>query len=431
MNTGYFHAQHYPTANSVDISYRSIPRATVAALYSFALQAQKNRACASGFHKGNAPIEYIEQHFTSILHDHLKELLFNYFVIHYLYEQILERKIPIACDPRLVDIKLDHDDDARFIFELSLFPKLPLQEWRYLPFKEPKRKKYKDLDRQVDTFCKEEKEIIKKRENETIKIGDWVCFELSLVNEHADSFFEQYAIPLWLKIGDENADQILQSVFVDKIVGQTFITENKALQEYLSTQLETTYPCRITILDAVPQEFFDFDLFKKMFRLKTNKEMYKKMIEVFSYRNNISLRRSMAEESLQLLLTKHRFELPHHLTLRQEKSLLDIVQRNPDYHVYRAQKDFKYQIRKLAERQGKEAILLDHIAYNENVAPNRDDVKAYLNLSNRPRMKEFIYFDMPITKVSAREMPLSEHMLKQTCMREKAINHVIYHLTRK
>ena len=146
--------------------------------------------------------------------------------------------------------------------------------------------------------------------------------------------------------------------------------------------------------------------------------MNKKLIEVFSYRNNLSQRRATAEEILHLMLMKHKFDVPNHLTLRQEKVVLDAVQNNPDYYVYRMQKDFKHYVKKLAEKQAKEMILLDHVAFNDNVTATREDVKSYLNLSNRPRMKEFIYFDVPITKIGGREMPISEFMLKQVCLAE-------------
>ncbi len=409
----------------------TVPQSCVTTMYKMASESQKKKSVASGFHKGNVPIEYIEQHFTSILHDHLKELLFNYFVIHFLYEQLQERKIPLAGEPRLVNIKLEHDKDARFIFELTVFPDIELNEWKYFLFKAPKRKKYKDLDRQVEMFCKEEKEAAKKRTDVGINIGDWICLDLALVDTNGDHYFEQYAIPLWLKIGDEDADHILHTAFTGKNIGDVFISDNKGLQDYFSTQLETAYPFKITINDAVPNHAFDFELLKKHFKIKTNKEMSKKLIEVFSYRNNLSQRRAMAEEALQLMLMKYKFDVPNHLVLRQEKVVLDAVQNNPDYYVYRMQKDFKQSVKRLAEKQAKEMILLDHIAFNDNVTASREDVKSYLNLSNRPRMKEFIYFDMPISKIGGREMPISEFMLKQVCLREKAINHIIYHLTRR
>jgi len=417
---------------SLHFAIVTIPKSFVITMYKIASELQKKKSTASGFHKGNVPLEYIEQHFTSILHNHLKELLFNYFVIHFLYEQLQARKIPLAGEPRLIDIKLEHDKDARFIFELTIFPNIELNEWKYFLFKAPIRKKYKDLDRQVEMFCKEEKEFAKSHSADNcIDVGDWVCFDLALVDENSNHYFEDHTIPLWLKIGDEDADLILHTAFIGKRVGDVFISNNKGLQDYFSTQLETLYPFKITIGDIVPHHAFDFESLKKHFKIKTKKEMNKKLIEVFSYRNNLSQRRATAEEALQLMLMKHKFDVPNHLVLRQENTILDAVQNSPDYYVYRMQKDFKHYIKRLAEKQAKEMILLDHVAFNDNVITTREDIKSYLNLSNRSRMKEFIYFDMPTSKIGGREMPISEYMFKQICLREKTINHIIYHLTKR
>ena len=69
----------------------------------------------------------------------------------------------------------------------------------------------------------------------------------------------------------------------------------------------------------MPHAYFCIDHFKNHFKIKNNKEMYQKLIEVFSYRNDLSQRRTMVEESLKLLFSKHRFEIPNHLILRQQK----------------------------------------------------------------------------------------------------------------
>ena len=118
------------------------------------------------------------------------------------------------------------------------------------------------------------------------------------------------------------------------------------------------------------------------------------------------------------------------LTKRQ-KEILDFLQTNPDYHVYRTQKDFKERVHQLAEKQACEMILLDQLAYHENIMVTNQDVKYYLNLINRPRTKEFIYFDPTITKVFGQEIPLASEELKRICLREKTLNHIIYHLTKK
>ena len=110
---------------------------------------------------------------------------------------------------------------------------------------------------------------------------------------------------------------------------------------------------------------------------------------------------------------------------------MEIVQENPDYNVYRVQKDFNHRIRQLAEKQAREKTFIDNLAYTENIAVTNQDVKAYLNLGLRARTREFIYFKYEEPTIDGQEVPIPAHILKRTCLREKTINYSIFHLTKK
>lgn len=400
-------------------------------VYRQAVLSQKMVVSAPGFAKGAAPYEYISQVLKSTLMDHVKEFLLHYCVYSFLYSVLREQKIVMAGNPRLFSIDVHPGQTASYTFEITRIPPLNLLEWHYFPFKAPRRKNYKDLDRQVEMFIKDEKEQLKKNEADILAIGDWVLFEITLADNQSNPLADMPKETLWLKIGEEDVDEPLRTLFVGKKIGDQFCSDNPVLQEYFSTQLNTNYQFHVNVIDMVKHSFFCLEHFKKHFKLKTNKDLEHKLIEVFSYRNDISLRRSMAEESLKLLMNKHKFDVPNHLLLRQQQLLLDDIQTNPDFHVYRVQKDFQMRVRQLAEKQVKEVILIDHIAYNDNVAIADGEVKGYLNLLQRPRTKEFIYFEPPQSKRQGQETPIAGHVLKQTCLREKTLNHVIHHLTRQ
>jgi len=409
----------------------TVPAFFVDTVYQQACLSQKKSVKTHGFNSGEVPLEYIQANFNSNLTEHLKEFLFKYFVFNFLYQKIHENKMLVVGDPRLVDISVQPNQDASFVFDLSLFPSLEINDWKYLPFKAPKRKNYKDLDRQVDSFIKKEREQLKKYTDESITIGDWVAFDVTLVDTEHNPILGDHTLHLWLKMGDEEADHTLVDLFLGKNINDSFFTKNLGLQNYLSSQMGTNYDFKVTIAEVLPYSYFCLDTLKRHFKLKTNKELFKKLIEVFSYRNDLSQRRSMAEEALKLLLSKHRFEIPNHLTLRKQKDLLEQVKCSPDYQVYRMQKGFQNQIRQLAEKLVRESTFLDQLAYHENIAINNQDIKDYLNLTNRPRTKEFLYFDQPETKIRGQEIPMPVELLKQYCLREKTLNHIIYHLTKK
>lgn len=408
-----------------------VDKSIVNKLYEQAIVSQQKTVKTSGFQKGTVPTDYIKQNFNLSLTDHLKEFLFHFFVISFLHRQIRAQKIFAAGEPRLTDIDIAPDKDATFYFDLTTLEPIPFQNWKFFPFKAPKRKRYKDLDRQVSLFVDEEKENFEKCVDCKVEIGDWVCFDISLLDDQGENVFGDYKENLWIKMGNEAGDEEFQHLLLGKKPGEKFVSDAGCLQEYFSSQIDTNYKFLVEIKDVLNDAYFCFDQFKRIFRVKTNKDMMQRLVEVFSFRNDLSQRQLMIEESLKLLLARHPFEVPKYLVLRQEKQVLDAVKDNPDYHVYRVQRDFREYVHKLAEKQIKERVILDQLAHREGITAEHEDIKNYLNLTKRSRMKDFIYFEHPDTRIDSREMPISSELLKQTCLREKTLNYIIYHLTRK
>lgn len=380
----------------------TVPQPIVSAIYEQTARTIQQSATLPGFHKGNAPVFYIKQNFKAAILEHVKSFLFTYYVLSFLQRSLHTHKLLVAGEPRITKATIAPESAAIFTFEITLFPEIELLEWKFFPFKAPKRKQYRDLDKQVEAFVSEEQDRAHKYTNPVVQSGDWVGFTITIVDEHGESLLFGYQERLWFRIGEEEADGSLRELFLDKQVGNIFYTSSKELQDYFSGSLHADFIFCITIHTIVPYAFVCLENFKKHFKLKTSKEMYRKIIEVFSYRKDLSQRRSMVEESLKLLLHKHKFSVPNHLVLRQQGSVMEAVRRNPDYHVYRVQPDFQEHIRQLAEKRAKECIIIDRIAYKEDLDINTPDIETYLNLTKRPRIKEFIYFDVPSMNSTAK-----------------------------
>lgn len=408
-----------------------VPEPIIAEIYQEVSTAQKEKVETHGFTKSQTPLGYIEKHYKNNLNEHIKEFTFKYFVINYLYEQLHSKKIVTCGEPRLKEVETLPEGSTEFTFEISLASQIDFREWKNFPFKAPKRKNYKDIDRQVDSFIKKEQELYKENSSEDIAIGDWVCFNIGLCDANQNPLLKEHSENAWIKIGSEEADTPFQKVFLNKKKNDAFCTNEGCFQEYFSNQLNSNYMFSIHIEDIVHDNYFSFDDFKQQFRLKTNKDIHSKLIEIFSFRNDLSQRRSTVEEALKLLITKHQIDTPSYLILRQQKMVMDAVQSNPDYQVYKTQPNFKDMILQLAIKQVKEMLLIDQLSFDENIKINNIDIKNYLNLLKRQRTKEFIYFGPPPTKIEGQEMPIPGALLKRCCLREKTLNHVIHHLTRK
>ncbi len=407
-----------------------VPNKIVSPFYEHAAHTMRSSTNARGFSQGDVPLEYVKGNFKEHLSEHLQELLFKLIVVGYLNNEIQAQKILVVGEPRLASVNLDINGEARYSFDMNVFHDIIINEWRYLPFKAPVRKKYKDLDRQVKSFISQEDEAASTYGDSGIDKGDWVNFNISLVDEQKTEILPDIRHNFWLRIGGDETENPLREIFIDQKAGNVIYTQNRGMQAYLSSHMRTHYTFRIEIIDVIPQRYFGLEAFRKYFRIKTKRAMHEKLVEVFSYRNHISQRMAIVQEMIHLLQGKNPFEVPNHLVLRQQQSIIESVRQSPDYNVYRAQRDFKDQVQQLAHRQVSENILIDGITYNENVNASFYDTKCYLGLLQRPRMKDFIYFESPNSRVMGQEVPIPLSIIKRACLREKATNYIIHHLTK-
>jgi FKBP-type peptidyl-prolyl cis-trans isomerase (trigger factor) len=222
-----------------------------------------------------------------------------------------------------------------------------------------------------------------------------------------------------------------QYSLTEKKIGDTLITEHLPLQnEFSSINNCHQYKFLITIKKITKGKNLCLESFKHNFKLKSKLEVHKKLIEVFSYRNDVSQRKAIIEELFHLLLSKHRFEVPKHFIMRRQEDILHALKQHPDYQVYKIQPDFSRQIELLAEKQLQEEILIDQISYKENIKIDEKDTHHYLHLFNNNRLKEFIYFKPVLEKIEDSQQPLQIGILKQSVLREKTLNHIIHVLTK-
>lgn len=397
-------------------------------LYQEAILVQKDLISTYGFLMGQTPAYYIENNYKKNIIEHLKNLIFNHCAINFLCQVIYKNKLVLAGDPLLVDIEFDDNKDIHFFFSIWTVKTKIDDKWKKINLKAPSRKNYKDIDKQVESFIKEE---VKQDYKENIEKGDWVGFNTQILDSKNNPLIKDYKNFLWLKISHEEGDKELHELFLGKKIDDIFFTKNIFLQDYISNNCDIRYNIMIDIKDHIPNNNFSLDLFKSHFQLKTTKDLHLKFIEVFSYRNDISQRRETIEATLKLLLKQYYIQLPQYLIESQKKIVLSSVHNNPDYNVYKAQSDFKEKVKLLAERQLKESIIIDAIAYQENISVFQKDVLSYLNLMNRQRTREFIYFKIPQTRFNGQEIPISYENLKLYCLREKTLNYIINYLTKK
>ena len=426
QNTSTFSFQ-YTESKPLGSAQVTIDAHAVDELFEHTLALQQQTANPLGFNKNQAPKNYTHTYYQEALVIHLKEFFLKYHVVSYLYQQLHNNKIMVVGEPRLIKISLQSHQDAEYLFECTTAPKITVRDWRYLPFKAPLRKKYQDIDKQATLFIAQELAAKETYTQQHIAPGDWVLFEVVLLNHKQKILIDDLRELLWIQMSAEETGEPFRSLFIGKAKGDSFVTDHLCLQEYFGSNIDVHYIFNITIKEILPIAYFCLDLFKDQFKLKSERKAHQKIVEVYSFRNDISLRRSMVEEALTLLAKTYPFDIPPSAILRQEKIILDDLQNNQDYVIYKLQRDFAHNIHLLAEKQIREQMIADYFAHQENLAINEADVYQYLNLTKRPRTKEFVYFMHPAMNANEEEIPIQHEVLRHFCRKEKAVNHLLYH----
>lgn len=262
-----------------------------------------------------------------------------------------------------------------------------------------------------------------------IEDRDWVNFETAIITEENKAFIGNHKSNFWMKINNKHIEKPFQKDFLNKKIGEEFATETIPFGENFPDALTENSKFLVTIKSISKGSHLSLDALRTMFKLKNKSDIHNKLIEVFSYRNDISQRRSIIEEVFHLLMSKHRFEIPKHLTIRKQETLIDMLKKQPDYQVYKSQKDFYEKIALLAEKLLKEEILIDQIAYKENIRVYQKDISHYLTMFNNSRLREFVYFKPTFEPIEDSDKPIPEGFLKQSVLREKTLNHVIHTLS--
>lgn len=410
----------------------SIPAEVTESFLKLAAQTHQTLASTSGFSKGSTPLTYVEKHFKAPIVNHLKEVGLKFFGVNTLLQNIRQQKIVLVGPPKLQNIEFDKDGNTIYHFQ-GLYPKeIYMQSWKYLPFKPIPRKKYRDIDKQVKTFLEEESQLQQKHENnQSVQVGDWVFFHAWIVDKQGNRIFNEQHASTWIRVGNEEPDLNVAKLFKDKKIGDTFTTSNCCFQNYFCETSNNDYVYEISIQDIASTSYFSVDLFKQYFKIKTQKDLHNKLIEVFSFHHDISQRRLTAFEALALIMKKNQIILPEVAINRQKKDIIDEMQFKPDFMVYKTDPNFDANLTELAKKQLTDNVIAEFIGYQDNLQVTHQDIKAFLHLTQRARIKDFLYFPFVKTQHNGQEMPIDQEALHHACLKEKAVNHIIHHLTKK
>lgn len=357
------------------------------------------------------PITYTQKYFASEIERDSKKFILDHFVNEGIQNYLSEKKLSTVNWPRPIGCNGSAAKGFTFIFALSLAPDFDLTEWKTHTFIAPKRKNYTDLDTQVSSFVRYLENIPQSKQANTIEPGDWVRFKAQLKTPHTTAPLHTPS-EYWLNITTPHTNTTCMEAFVGLSVGEKVTLPATALLDLQPDSTQTEYSFDITIEYVMKTNHLPISTIQNSLEAQDEKALHDKLIEVFSYRNDISLRKSIIEELFYMLMTTFRFDIAPHAVTRRKELLLALMQRNPDNLVYTKQKKFLPHITLMAEAKLKEESLIDAIANYENITVSQDDITSYLALQTHDRLKEFLYFTPLNDDAITSDRPCSEYALE-------------------
>jgi hypothetical protein len=400
-----------------------IPAVLLEKLMSFLIIKKKKDLIMYGFENGNIPCEYIKIHYHNSLQSHLEHVFYNFYAHDVLVCQLRSKGSYI---PKLFEIECSVDlknDKISFIYNYidNLLQYDVLPDFKKLKF--PERKKYRDLDRQAKLIIETEQKNKKNIIPVYIEEGDWVGIRIYL-SDGKHIIDSKLTLKMWLNITNESIDKEIRDVFLSKKLHDNFFSDAFFLNECLSTNF-INHTFYIEIEDHVSKNYFCFDGFKDAFNYD-NKEIFEKIIDIFSLRNDVSLKKEKAQMTVRYFLEKIKIQIEPKIIKEHEVIIQSKIVKNPDYLLYQSDLNFALNIKRLACRQGMEKILIDYFIYIYQISSNKNLLYWYLNILQRHRLKDFLYFDIShVYDNSSKSMLINNSIIEQMALREKTIEFLI------
>jgi hypothetical protein len=401
----------------------NVPESLLEKVMLFVIKKKKRDLVMRGFEPGSIPFEYIKIHYHNSLQNHLEHIFYNF----YAYDRFVKKlRSQGSYIPKLFEIDCQCDlKNDKIVFTYNHIDKLlqysVLPDFKKLKF--PERKKYRDLDRQVKSIITLEKENEESYTSYCIEEGDWVGIRIYLSDEET-IVDKELSLKMWLNITNESIDKEIRDVFLAKKLNDRFFSNASFLNELLSTNFIVHTFC-IEIEDHVSKSYFSVDKFKDAFNYD-EKEIFEKIIDIFSLRNDVSLKKEKAQLSLRYFLEKIKIYIEPQIVQEHEVIIKSKIIKNPDYLLYQADSNFALNIKRLACRQAMEKILVDHFIHVYNILSNKNLLYWYLNILQRNRLKDFLYFDIShVYDNSNKSIPINNSIIEQMALREKVIELLI------
>jgi len=387
--------------------------------YYFIIEEKKKHTHLNEFEKGKIPISYIREYF----YEKIKIFISEFFFYMEAQKKIIKKfnkkglTLPININP---NIFLDLETFELKYSISDFFNKITKENFENKKIKLPLRKKYKDLDKQAISFVKKENENFLKFENK-INYEDWIQIEVFLCDDNEKLILNEISTLLWIKISSQKYDLEIANIFLNKKINDIFFSKALFLQNYFSASQFIKCNFKIIIKEHVSSLFFNFKCFSKFFNIKKESDLYNKIIEVFSFKNDISLKREICQISFKKLFENYKISFSKNLFNQYKLEISKNLKINPDYLIFQGNKNFNENLKIFINQKIMEIVLIDYLSNKKFIKTEINDFYFFFNILQRNRLKDFLYFDLFEIKNEKKAIPISHEIIEKLIIREKTL----------
>lgn len=366
------------------------------------------------------PESYTSTYFAQEILQETKAFIYNNLVCGELSAYQAKLPFTFLTTPRFQEVEIEEDGSYQYLFEVGCKELLKVSEWEKLDCVIPSRKNYNDIDIQVTNFIKKLEEVAQQSSNNTIEVGDWVCFSTV-----PTALFPKKGKYWFFITSNENKNGLEQALLGKSCKETVHIQPDLFYYNAPSSLFASEENFTLTIESILKKQSFSIKTLQHLFTLHTPEEIHGKLIEIFSFREDIPLRKAIIEEFFYAAFLKYRFEIPPHSIIRKKQELLELLKTTHEHRLFTKNDSFVAALDKLAELKIKETALMDSIAFQEAVTVSDEDIKAYLECLEDPRGQEFIHFNFFNDQYIDITHPFLEDELLSFVKREKTLNTVL------
>ncbi len=361
-----------------------IPAETIQAKVDGIYQRIIQEAKLPGFRKGKAPMDVIKKQYKSAV----REEMVRRELPEYFKTALLDEKIDPVSQPQVTHLQFEEGSPMKFIGMVDIKPKFELKNYKGFKItKEHTKVKEEDVDKALEGL-REHLAQFNPVEDRPAREGDLVLIDFEGKID-GKTFEGGKANRYHVLLGSQNLLKDFETNLVGVKKGESKIFKITFPENYGKKELEGKEAEFTVTLHEIKEKklpLVDNDFAKRTAKVGTVKELRERLEKEIKAHKEVEQRVKMVEQIGEKLIEGHPFDIPVSLVdLEQQRLVQQGVEKLRGQGIDAAKlsdaqkKQFVENLRPVAQKNVRMALLVEKIAETENIRCEEKDFVAYVD----------------------------------------------------